>query len=119
MLKSAAIVASALLVLAAERPAAAEEWHGAPARLGVAEGEVLVQPSGTAAWSPAPSNTPLGPGDRLWVAGRGRAEIQLPAGDVVRLGDETRLELGALPGGDPPETRLGLERGSAVLAVRG
>lgn len=119
MLKIAAIVASVLLVLGAGRIAAAQEWQGTPARLGVVEGEVLVQVSGTAPWSPASSNTPLGPGDGLWVARHGRAEIQLPAGNVVRLGDETRLELRALPGADRPETRLGLERGSAVLYARG
>ena len=41
--------------------------------------------------------TTFKPGDRVWVAGRGRAELQLPAGNVVRLGDETRLEIRALP----------------------
>src|SRR5437867_8157183 len=110
MLRIAAMVASALLALGTERSLGAQEWHGEPARLGFVEGESLVQASEMAAWAPALSNTPLGPGDRVWVAGRGRAELQLPAGNVVRLGDETRLEIRALPGGDRPETRLGLER---------
>lgn len=117
-MRTKAAVASTFLALALLRPAGAEEWVATPARLALIEGEVLVQMAEYQDWVPASSNLPLGPGDQVWVAGRGRAEIQLPAGNTVRLGDETALDLRTFPPAGAQATSLRLDRGMATFYIR-
>jgi len=47
------------------------------ARLGFMSGTVSFQPGGVEDWVPATMNRPLTTGDRLWVEGGGRAEMNL------------------------------------------
>lgn len=116
--RTAVAVASTLLALGLTSLALAEEWPGTPARLGLIEGEVVVQMAGSSEWAPAISNFPLGPGDRVWLTGHGRAEVQLPAGNAVRLGDVTILDIRAFPSGGAETASVGLERGMATFYIR-
>ena len=95
-MKTAVAVASMFLVLSLVRPAGAEEWPVIPARISLVESEVFVLMNESPDWVPASSNLPLGPGDRVWVAGQGRAEVQLLQGNSIRLGNGTSLELRTL-----------------------
>ncbi|HLC20712.1 MAG TPA: hypothetical protein VJM10_01215, partial [Candidatus Methylomirabilis sp.] len=116
--RTAVAVASTLLALGLTSLALAEEWPGTPARLGLIEGEVVVQMAGSSEWAPAISNFPLGPGDRVWLTGHGRAEVQLPAGNAVRLGDMTILDIRVFPSGGAETASVGLERGMATFYIR-
>ncbi len=118
IVKTAVAVTSTFLALGLASLALAEEWPGTPARLGLIEGEVVVQMAGSSEWAPATSNFPLGPGDQVWVAGHGKAEVQLPAGNAVRLGDKTSLDIRAFPSADAGTASLGLERGMATFYIR-
>ncbi len=115
-MRSRAVVLAMMLALALLSPAAAaQEWPLTPARLDLVEGEVLTQTSGAGTWTFAMSNLPLGPGDSVWVAGQGRAGIQMPPGLSVALGDATRLTIRALPVASTRSARIGLERGMATV----
>lgn len=98
-------------------PVRAGEWPSIPARLSLNEGEVLVQTPESPDWIPASSNLPLGPGDRVWVGVGGKTEIQLPEGNVVRLGSDTSLDLRSLSFSRASEVRVGLERGMATFYI--
>ena len=113
-----AIASSFLLALGLTSLAVADEWPETPARLGLIEGEVLVQIAGSTDAVPASSNFPLGPGDRLWVNGRGRAEILLPAGNAVRLGDDTGVDISAFPLSGAGGAQVRVESGMATFYIR-
>ena len=115
LMKTAAVVATVFLTLSLLGPASAEEWPVTPARLSLIEGEVLVQTPESPEWFPASSNLPLGPGDRIHVGAGGKAEIQLPEGNVARLGSETSVDLRSLSHPGALESRIGLERGVAFF----
>ena len=113
-----AIASSFLLALGLTSLAVADEWTETPARLGLIEGEVLVQIAGSTDAVPASSNFPLGPGDRLWVNGRGRAEILLLAGNAVRLGDDTGVDIGAFPLAAAGGAQIRVDSGMATFYIR-
>jgi len=117
-MKTAVMVASTVLALGLTSLAWAEEWPGTPARLGLIEGEVVVQMAGSPDWVPASSNFPLGQGDRVWVPGHGRAEVQLPAGNAVRLGDDTSLDIRAFPLVGTGVVPVKLRQGMATFTIR-
>lgn len=109
---------SVFLVLGVVNPVWAQEWPANPARLSLLEGQVAVLIAGASEGVAATSNLPLGPGDRVWITGPGRVEIQLPAGNLVRLGDDTSLELGAFPFAVAGAAPTRLERGMATFYLR-
>ncbi len=111
-------IASILVVAAMVGQAGAETWPAMPARLSVAEGEVLVQGVGSREWIVASVNFPLGPGDRVWVTGGGRAEVRFADGAIVRLNRDTSIELGGPSVRGPLGGRIGVERGTAIFSVR-
>lgn len=117
-MKTTVAVGSMFLAIWLTSPGWAEEWPGTPARLGLMEGEVMVQMEESSDWIPASSNFPLGPGDRVWVNGRGRAEIQLPAGNTVRLGDDTGLDIRAFPPAGAGTASVRFDRGMATFYIR-
>src|SRR5574337_1742855 len=109
---------SAWLALGVICPAWAQEWPTNPARMSLIEGEAGVLMAGASEGMAATSNLPLGPGDRVWIAGHGRAEIQLPEENAVRLGDDTSVELGASPSPSAWSSPVRLERGMATFYLR-
>lgn len=117
-MKTAVVIAATLLVLGVAFPICAEEWPATPARLGLVEGEVLVQMAGSTDWLPASSNFPFGPGDRVWVTGHGRAEVLLPAGNAVRLGDGASLDIRAFEEAGVGAAPIRLEQGMATFYIR-
>ncbi|MFN3480328.1 MAG: FecR domain-containing protein, partial [Thermodesulfovibrionales bacterium] len=62
-------------------------------RLSLVEGDVQVRPGDTEEWFPASINTPVLEGDRLWVPDRGRLEMQLRDGSILRLNENTSLDV--------------------------
>lgn len=62
-------------------------------RLSLIEGDVQVRPSDTEEWFPASINTPVLEGDRLWVPDSGRLEMQLRDASMVRLNENTSLDV--------------------------
>ncbi len=115
-MRIARLAALVLPVLALVSPVAAQqEDPGAPARIAAVEGQVSVETASSESLAAAP-NLPLGPGDRLVTAG-GRAEVQLPSGGWVRVGDATRVVLQTLPAGSVGSTRIGLEAGTVRVST--
>jgi len=110
--------ASVFLTLSLLGPVSAADWPATPARLSLIEGEVVVQTPESPEWFPASSNLPLGPGDRIWVRAGGKTEIQLPEGNLVRLGSETSLDLGSPSNPNAWEPRVRFERGVASFYIR-
>lgn len=117
-MNTAVVVVLAFFVFGIASPTWAQEWPANPARLSLLEGQVAVLAAGASEGIAATSNLPLGPGDRVWVTGHGRAEIQLPEGNVVRLGDDTSVELGASPSPSGWPSPVRLERGMATIYLR-
>jgi hypothetical protein len=101
----------ALVLLAAAAQAAAPTRV---ARLGYLDGEVSLMEAGTTDWVQAPLNQPLMPGDQLWTAPSGGAELQLE-GTALRMGEDSRLNLLIL---DERTTQLQLSEGALRLRVR-
>ncbi len=112
-MKAVVTVATVFLTLSLLGPACAEQWPVTPARLSLIEGEVFVQTPESPDWFPASSNLPLGPGDRVRVGVGGKTEIQLPEGNLVRLGSDTIIDVRSLLNPSALESRIGLERGVA------
>lgn len=104
-----------VVALIASSAALAEAAVPSPARLASGEGDVLVLPAGATGWIGASINLPLGAGDRVWVPGPGRVEIQLPTGHAVRLGAATQLLVARLPSEGREAVELILEGGSARI----
>jgi len=84
------------------------------ARLGYLSGPVSFSPAGETDWVQASVNRPLTIGDRLWVDGGARAEIQL-GGAIVRIDGDSAMSLLNL---DDRITQLQLSQGSLIVRVR-
>jgi len=63
----------------------------APARIRLADGDVMFRTPDSGEWLPASINTPLDEGDAAWCPDGARAEIQLSDGTLVRLDGGTQL----------------------------
>jgi uncharacterized protein DUF6600 len=91
---SALVLASVTTILLLAAPLMAQENEGNPpgrvARLGVLEGKVSLQVSGSDQWSEASRNYPLSTGDRVYTDQGGRAELQVGP-FAVRMSEMTDL----------------------------
>ncbi|MBI3596243.1 MAG: FecR domain-containing protein [Nitrospirae bacterium] len=111
-----------LLNLASAFPpsASAEEETSDPygtvrlSRISLIEGEVLLQRGDDEEWVAASVNMPLRPHDKLWATDDARAEVQFDDGTVVRLAENTNLDLLSL---EPDWIQLQLTLGVASFAV--
>src|SRR5918992_3812293 len=75
-----------LLVLTTSQPAPAQEIDQTVARLSFVSGPVSYSRGDDPdEWDPAMINVPFTLGDRIYAPEDGRAELQLPAGNFVRL----------------------------------
>ena len=88
----------------------------APARLGVAEGQVSFWRPGEDSWEPARVNTALVAGDAIHTGGDGTAEIQIGGRDFVRLAANTQLSFVAF---DRRMARFRVASGMASFDLRG
>src|SRR5450756_1833630 len=84
------------------------------ARLGYTAGAVSLSPAGENDWVRATVNRPLTNGDRLWVDGGARAEIQV-GGAMIRMNANTSLSVLNL---DDRITQLQLTQGILNVRVR-
>ena len=57
------------------------------------DGDVQIKTEDTGEWVPASINMPLKDGDRVWVPERGRTELRLIEGTLLRLDQESALEI--------------------------
>src|SRR4030066_138174 len=62
-------------------------------RLSLIEGDVQIHTEDTSEWVCAVINMPLSEGDRVWVPEEGRAEILLNDGTVLRLRENSALDI--------------------------
>lgn len=85
--------ASMILLVFILIPAMAYSFVTGEIRLSLVEGDVQVRPEGTEEWFPASINTPVLEGDRIWVPDRGRLEIQMRDGSIVRLNENTSFDV--------------------------
>lgn len=64
-----------------------------PARIRLADGDIMFRTPDSAEWLPASVNTPLDEGDAIWCPEGTRAEIQLTDGTLVRLDGNSQLDM--------------------------
>ncbi len=83
-------------------------------RVSLIEGELLLQRGDDDVWVAASVNMPLRPHDKLWATDGARAEIQFDDGTVVRLAENTSLDLLSL---DPDWIHLELTLGVATVVA--
>ncbi|MBI5379238.1 MAG: FecR domain-containing protein [Nitrospirae bacterium] len=89
------------------------------ARISLTQGEVLIQTPDVKDWAATSPNFSLLPGDRLWSASNGRAEVQFGDGSHARIGANTGLDLVALERSDTGNIiQLALTQGVATFFVR-
>lgn len=102
------------------------------AEIGLAAGAVFIRYEDVDEWIPAESGMPVTEGDQLRVDGGGRLEIRVRRGVVVRLDEETTVDILALeagfahlfmPAGDlyaalPAGGRVGLELETPLASLR-
>ena len=62
-------------------------------RISLIDGDVQINTEDTGDWVPASINMPLRDGDRIWVPDQGRTELQLIEGTLLRLDQESALEI--------------------------
>jgi hypothetical protein len=62
-------------------------------RLSLVDGDVQIKTEDTGEWVPAAGNMPVRGGDQLWVPEGARTEIQARNGTVVRLDENTSLDV--------------------------
>ncbi|HMK43970.1 MAG TPA: FecR family protein, partial [Dissulfurispiraceae bacterium] len=109
-MKNLRIAAIALALLLLGGVASAADFGGM--RISLAEGDVQINTPETKDWGRAAPNTPLAEGDQLWVPAGGRAEVQLSAGTMVRLDQNSALQVLSL---DKGGAQFYLERGNAYV----
>ncbi|MBI5483746.1 MAG: FecR domain-containing protein [Deltaproteobacteria bacterium] len=64
-----------------------------PARIKLADGDIMFRTPDAGEWLPAAVNTPLDEGDAVWCPNGAKAEIQLADGTMVRLDGGSQLDL--------------------------
>jgi len=62
-------------------------------RISLLDGDVQIKTEETGDWVPASINMPLRDGDQLWVPEGGRTELQMRDGSVLRLDQQTALDI--------------------------
>ncbi len=80
------------------------------------EGDVQIITSDASDWVPASINMPLREGDRIWVPGGGRLELYRQDGTVMRLDENTSLDLLAT---EAESLQVYLAGGRAYVGYRG
>ena len=85
--RMAAIIGGGLAIAAA-----ASNGPGV-ARLSLMQGKVSVLQAGSKSWQTAVLNTPLVEGDAVYLAGKGRAEVQFDRNDSVQMAGHSELIL--------------------------
>lgn len=84
-------------------------------RISLIDGELLLQRGDDEEWVAASVNMPLRPHDKLWATDDSRAEVQFDDGTVVRLAENTSLDLLSL---DPDWIHLQLTLGVASIMAK-
>ena len=88
----------------------------APARLGVAEGQISFWRPAAEKWEPARINTALAAGDTIHAGADGTAEIQIGSRDFIRLAADARLDFVVF---DAHAARFRVASGLASFDLRG
>jgi len=89
------------------------------ARFSLVEGDVTWRGGETSEWSAASRNLPLRQGAQIWVADRGRAEIQFDDGSRLRLGHGALITLQTLYSDSEGEfTEITLNDGVVALRLQ-
>ena len=89
-MKRTAWICLVLLIMTATLSLAAVNG---PARVRLVDGDVLFRTPDSGEWLPAAVNTPLDEGDAIWCPDDARAEIQLADGSLIRIDQNSELDL--------------------------
>jgi hypothetical protein len=65
-------------------------------RIGLVQGQVLIQTKDAEEWVDASVNFPIADGDRIMTEQDGRVELQFQNGTCVRVGEESQVDIMAL-----------------------
>src|SRR5262245_34437839 len=103
---------SHLVLVAVGRPAAAPECEQPVGSVQSLEGEVSVQDAGDAAWRPAQLGEPLCQAAAIRTGSLSRAALVLVNDEVLRLDQETTLNLKDVPLDEAQPTLLDLAFGA-------
>jgi hypothetical protein len=87
---------------------------GRVARLGLAQGEVSIEPAGLSDWAAAELNRPISSGDKIWSDADSRVELNFGSA-VVRLGSSTGFSFLNL---DDQSAQMQVTAGTASVHVR-
>ncbi len=74
-------------------PATGYAYEPGDLRISLLEGDVQIRTEDTSEWVPASINMPLRDGDRIWAPEAGRIELQLRDGTILRLDENSSLEI--------------------------
>ncbi len=106
-----------LLALAAVLPSHAqdpEDLKRGVARISLMDGEVSVRRGDSGEWVAGVINAPLLTGDRIATGATSRAEVQLDAANVMRIGANAEIHLALLENGN---YRIEIARGTTTFRV--
>jgi hypothetical protein len=81
------------LLIALSLPTLSNAGVIGPARIRLADGDIMFKTPDAGEWLPASINTPLDEGDALWCPDGAKTEIQLSDGTMVRLDGGSQLDL--------------------------
>jgi hypothetical protein len=85
-------------------------------RLSLIGGDVQIHTEDTGDWVPAVINMPLSEGDRIWIPQGGRAELLLNDGTVLRLNENSSLDILRI---EDHSLQVYLDTGYAYINFRG
>lgn len=85
-------------------------------RISLIDGDVQIRTEDTGEWVPASINMPLKDGDRIWVPEGGKTELQLINGTLLRLSEQSALEILTI---EKDSLQFYLTEGHAYINFRG
>jgi hypothetical protein len=97
-------------------PATSHSENLGDLRISLIEGDVQIRTEDTGDWVPASINMPMLEGDRLWVPGGGKMELQPSDGTYLRLDQNSALEILTL---EKDSFQFYLDEGHAYVNFRG
>ena len=97
-------------------PVSAFSANLADLRFSLVDGDVQIYTGDTQEWVPTSVNMPLASEDRVWVPDEGRTELQLADGSVVRLAQDSSLDVLSL---QPDTAQFYMDQGRAYVNFQG
>ncbi len=97
-------------------PVSAFPANLADLRFSLVDGDVQIYTGDTRQWVPTSVNMPLASEDRVWVPDAGRTELQLADGSILRLDQDSSLDVLSL---QPDTAQFYMDQGGAYVNFQG